>query len=90
MKNVHLVDCENAFVKSKKNVWVEGKGIILKTSIYNLTNFFALIHRKVYHPIAQILYNKFEQKILQGETPRRGFKEGDREGTIQLYKIFVF
>jgi hypothetical protein len=40
--------------------------------------------RKVYHPIAQILYNKFEQKIVQEE------KKGDRDGTIQLYKIFVF
>lgn len=36
---IHLVDSEYVF-KSKKNIGVEGYDTILKTSNYDLTNFF--------------------------------------------------
>ena len=88
--NVHLVDRENAFVKSKKNVEVESYGFILKTSNYDLTNFLHLFIEKCTTLSHKSCIMNWVKNIVQGETPRRGFKEDDRDGTIQLYKIFVF
>ena len=78
------------FFKSKKNICVEGKGIILKTSNHDLTNLLHLLIEKCTTLSHKSCIMNLVKNYTGGKRPKGGFKEGDRDGTIQLYKIFVF